>query len=645
MGKQKNENRIESLGLVSRAFGLTPDTFDETTRSIEGVLTTENRVKTFDWNRWDYVDEILLIDGFEYPEQIPLLDSHNRNSVKNQLGSIRNIRKESGRIIGRLFFSKTADAEEALVKAREGHLTDISIGYIPHNVYVEEGAEFTHTDGRKYTGPVNVSTRTEMKEGSLTPIGADVYAKLRSEEKIINENRSLNKGENDMNGEKERTEKPVVETQEKPVERKEDVVIDNTKEIIDLCEIAGTPERALAFIKENADIASVRTALLKKPETAPAQRAKVEVDQTDKTREIMSDVFVLRTLPAEKTGYDKSKIEEVRKSGYFNYRFSDFARVCLANSGVDTSRMDSRKVIDSVTKRSFAGHTSDDFAYALAGGVEKIAAKAFSMADVTWSQWCSIGDVSNYKATSIIDMSGISTVEEIKKGQPAKRATFTDSKETAQLIDVGSEFVIDNQALANDDLDILKVAMRLSMGMASKVNAMAVAQLASTMGDNKALFHTDHKNLGSTAAISDTTISELVTLLGLMKDAKGNVLRVRGKNFLVSATKYATALKYLNPSMLGLADTTANTSVFRGQFNVIMEPEIDNQIATTSYFLMADPLVNDTVMVLFKDGQREPELTEEVSTHGNPLGMSWRITLPVVAKAATWRSMAKNVGA
>lgn len=644
MGKQKGENRIESLGLVSRMFGFTPDTFDEETRSIEGVLTTENRVKTFDWNRRDYVDEILLVDGFEYPEQIPLLDSHNRDSVKNQLGSIRNIKKENGRIVGRLFFSKTADAEDALTKAREGHLTDISIGYVPHNVYVEEGAEFTHTDGRRFVGPVNVSTRTEMKEGSLTPIGADVYAKLRSEATII-ENRSLKKGEKDMNGEKERTEeKPVQIPEVNTVERKESIV-DNTKEIIELCEIAGTPERALAFIKEGKDIAGVRAALLEKPKSEPVQRAKIEVDQTDKTREIMSDVLVLRTLPAEKTGFDKAKIEEVRKSGYFNYRFSDFARVCLANAGVDTARMDSRKVFDHITKRGFAGHTSDDFAYALAGGVEKIAAKAFSMADVTWSQWCSVGDVSNYKATSIIDMSGISAVEEIKKGQPAKRATFADSKETAQLIDVGSEFVIDNQALANDDLDILKVAMRLSMGMASKVNAMAVAQLASTMSDSKALFHTDHKNLGTTGAISDATISELFTLLGLMKDAKGNVLRVKGKNFLVSATKYATALKYLNPILLGLADTTANSSVFRGQFNVIAEPEIDKQIATTSYFLMADPLVNDTVMVLFKDGQREPELTEEVSTHGNPLGMSWRITLPVVAKAATWRSMAKNVGA
>lgn len=644
MGKQKGENRIESLGLVSRMFGFTPDTFDEETRSIEGVLTTENRVKTFDWNRRDYVDEILLVDGFEYPEQIPLLDSHNRDSVKNQLGSIRNIKKENGRIVGRLFFSKTADAEDALTKAREGHLTDISIGYVPHNVYVEEGAEFTHTDGRRFVGPVNVSTRTEMKEGSLTPIGADVYAKLRSEATII-ENRSLKKGEKDMNGEKERTEeKPVQIPEVNTVERKESIV-DNTKEIIELCEIAGTPERALAFIKEGKDIAGVRAALLEKPKSEPVQRAKIEVDQTDKTREIMSDVLVLRTLPAEKTGFDKAKIEEVRKSGYFNYRFSDFARVCLANAGVDTARMDSRKVFDHITKRGFAGHTSDDFAYALAGGVEKIAAKAFSMADVTWSQWCSVGDVSNYKATSIIDMSGISAVEEIKKGQPAKRATFADSKETAQLIDVGSEFVIDNQALANDDLDILKVAMRLSMGMASKVNAMAVAQLASTMSDSKALFHTDHKNLGTTGAISDATISELFTLLGLMKDAKGNVLRVKGKNFLVSATKYATALKYLDPILLGLADTTANSSVFRGQFNVIAEPEIDKQIATTSYFLMADPLVNDTVMVLFKDGQREPELTEEVSTHGNPLGMSWRITLPVVAKAATWRSMAKNVGA
>lgn len=430
------------------------------------------------------------------------------------------------------------------------------------------------------------------------------------------------------------------------VERVAATVIENrndAKEIVELCTLAGCKERAADFIFEGKKIEEVRAAILaSRKENFPAQSATVTVDQKDKTRELIQDIMVARTLPEDKTGLSKERIADLKKSGMFGAMLSTFARACLADAGINASRMSDSQVL---TTRTLVGNTSDDFSYALTGGVEKIAIKAFEMADVTWNQWCSTSDVSNYKTTSLVDMSGVSAIAEIPKGQPAKRVSIKDSAESMKLIDVGAEFVIDNQAIANDDLDVLKVAMRLSMGMSTKINALAVGQLASTMADNKALFHSDHKNLGSTAAISDTTISELVTLLGLMKDSNSNVLRLKGRNFLVSQTKYATALKYLSPLMAGLADSTANTSTFRGMFNVIPEPEIDGQIATTSYFLLPDPNVADTVIIFFKDGQRAPELTEEVSTHGNPLGLSWRITLPVQAKAASYRSMVKNVGA
>lgn len=184
MAKKKIDevSRIEKLGLSLRVFGMTPNTFDEETKSIEGVLSTENPVNTWDWKRYEMVDEILLADSFEYPNQIPLLDSHNRASVKDQLGSVRNIRSENGKLVGRLYFSDTEDVRQTMTKVREGHLTDLSIGFIPHSLYVPEGETYTHTDGRSFKGPVNISKRTELKECSLTPIGADSFAKLRSQD-------------------------------------------------------------------------------------------------------------------------------------------------------------------------------------------------------------------------------------------------------------------------------------------------------------------------------------------------------------------------------------------------------------------------------------------------------------------------------
>lgn len=198
--KEKDAHRLVKLGMSVRNFGVAPNSFDEKTRSVEGVLSTENPVSTWDWKRYEMVDEVLLSDSFSYPSQIPLLDSHNRFSVKDQLGSVRDMRTENNQLVGRFYFATTSDAEDAMKKVREGHLTDLSIGYIPNHKYIAEGETYQHSDGRKFTGPLNLSTITEVKECSLTPIGADSFSKLRSAENsdnvdkynlLIEENRKL----------------------------------------------------------------------------------------------------------------------------------------------------------------------------------------------------------------------------------------------------------------------------------------------------------------------------------------------------------------------------------------------------------------------------------------------------------------------
>jgi hypothetical protein len=154
-------------------------TIDEKGRSVEAVFSTENPVMVFDYETYRVVEEVLLMDGMEFPEQIPFLDSHNRYSVKDQLGSGREIRVDGDKLIGRLYFGKSPDAEAAFSLVREGHITDVSIGYISKGFMVEEGADHNH-NGRIFKGPVKLSTKTRVKEISLTPIGADEMAKIRS---------------------------------------------------------------------------------------------------------------------------------------------------------------------------------------------------------------------------------------------------------------------------------------------------------------------------------------------------------------------------------------------------------------------------------------------------------------------------------
>jgi len=174
-------SRIAENKIIVRAFAVGFSTLDKEKRSIMATLATENPVMIYDWESARYINEILLSDGFEFSEQIPLLDSHSRWSVKDQLGSVREISIQNKELVGRAFFAKTNDANEAFSKVEERHLTDLSIGYITaRSVMVNDGDEYKHADGRIFKGPVKLSLKTIVKECSVTPIGADEMSKFRA---------------------------------------------------------------------------------------------------------------------------------------------------------------------------------------------------------------------------------------------------------------------------------------------------------------------------------------------------------------------------------------------------------------------------------------------------------------------------------
>jgi hypothetical protein len=155
--------------------------------SFNWVLTSEKPTTIFDWDRWELVDEVLVADGMRIPAngQVVLLDSHSRYSVKDVLGHVRNFDEcRAGDYLarsGQVFFADDADSQAARAKVEGGHITDGSVGYVPvpgRSIWVPDG-EQAAIDGRLFEGPVKVTREWILKEFSITPIGADVLAKVR----------------------------------------------------------------------------------------------------------------------------------------------------------------------------------------------------------------------------------------------------------------------------------------------------------------------------------------------------------------------------------------------------------------------------------------------------------------------------------
>ena len=179
--------------------GDVPDTMNESERSVEIVVATEEPVEVFDFERYEVVKEVLIVEGAEMPKsrQVPLLDTHRRFDTANVLGSIRELKKEGAQLVGRAHFSSVADVDAIWTKVREGHLTDFSAGYRPiDSQWVPEGETYDFK-GRSFKGPVRVTKRWRIREGSIVPIGADELAKARAATEGFN---NANKNKTDRGG-------------------------------------------------------------------------------------------------------------------------------------------------------------------------------------------------------------------------------------------------------------------------------------------------------------------------------------------------------------------------------------------------------------------------------------------------------------
>jgi hypothetical protein len=127
MAKKKNTYADRSK-MVMRFVEVRADTF--TDEGVDVVVATDNPVQRMDWARGQVISEILDMGGVEFRSernQLPIVDSHNPSTVRNVLGSVRDLRVVKGELVGRAMFAQDTASQEAYQKVRDGHLTDFSI--------------------------------------------------------------------------------------------------------------------------------------------------------------------------------------------------------------------------------------------------------------------------------------------------------------------------------------------------------------------------------------------------------------------------------------------------------------------------------------------------------------------------------------
>ena len=173
---------LPAAKLVLRMAEVRPETANEETKSVEVVIATENPVERYDANSGQKYYEILLMDGVQFRTErfrLPIVDSHDRSTVRNVLGSVRDIKVEGTQLVGVASFARDRDSQDAYHKLLDGHLTDFSITATPNESTIVRRGETEVIRDQQITGPAEVMTSWTPTDASLVAAGADETSTVR----------------------------------------------------------------------------------------------------------------------------------------------------------------------------------------------------------------------------------------------------------------------------------------------------------------------------------------------------------------------------------------------------------------------------------------------------------------------------------
>ncbi len=657
--RQELERSGLAFGLSARAAGmrLAPESFDPEASSCRFVASTEQAATVWDWERWDFVREVLLVDGLALPESgsVRLLDTHSRYSVKDVLGSATDFQPcRVGDIDGTdcaVSFSSAPEGRDAATKVQEGHITDVSVGYLVTESYWVPEGEKQKINGKEYEGPVKVSTRWELRELSLVPIGADNLAKVRT---LVSGPAAGPVRQSNHEGDKAMNKCPecgkqfegalcacghraVQEVKPAPsattssqmsdvdVRAQVDAGIAAERErvtgINDACAVAGLgPDLARALVESGVSIDQARGRIFEELKTKSAAlgaggRVEVGADDGEKFRAAAVDGLLARGgLRIEKPAAGHNEFRGIA--------LVDIARQCLERAGVNTRGMDKRDL----AARALSPASGSDFPALMSAVAGKHLLAAYSEAVPTWRPFVAIASATDFKDIHGIKLSESPDLEDLDENGEYKTAKFSDKQESYRVVTKGKRVQLTRVMLINDDLRAFTRIPMLFGAAARRMESDAVYGLITSnpvMSDGKTLFHADHNNLegvtANKAPVSSATLSAGRTMMRKQKGMNGATLDITPAFLLAPLEQETDADILLRSAALPVADMSSGVvNPWAGRLTPITDARL-SLVSTKAWYLLGHPNQAPVIEVAYLMGDEQPYIDEEVNFNSDSL--------------------------
>lgn len=655
----KKVNRIKEAAFESpmnwgRALNsqFSSKSINEEKGTIEVIMATDTRtVLAYHWEIGYYYEVLGFENGMVRTQRMetsmPIYDRHNTHSF--DLGKVDNGRVEGNSLVGTMRFDLEDEnglGKRAFGKFSRGFWTTVSIGYSVYKMRYMEDAP----DGK----PIYKVTDWEPYELSTAPIPADIEAKVRTKE-ISQPKIQIEKPN------KTRKMDPEIETPE--VEKKSNE--EHQRALKQAQEKASADERTRVAgimtickehsidedfqrqaIEENLTLDSVREKVLEKKK---ADQTVIKIGKTngfendgERTRAMVTGVMH-RMNPTE------HKLEDNSPARQFNKPLMQLCRdYCVEHNlpvDGDPMQMVKRAMSFGMDRKRGGGLTTSDFPLLFGNLVDAVLRKDYKHLTGEWKKIAFKQNATRINSEEkTLQLGNMTSMKRVLEGGEYKKQAFTEASESFAAYKYGSEFSITLEMIINDDLGAIeRMIAQIPKAKTFTEDTLFWSMLFGnpTMNDGKALFHTDHANLGTPGALTEGKLDELYTLVTSQKGlpnsdgTDGEVLDLKPKYVIVGQSNRGNLNRIMNKQVVPGKSSDAPLDYIQG-----LTPIVTARITDGSYYLTADPDQIEIIRYGGVNGYNEYSVDEIPELRTDEY--LWHIRTFFGVRPVDWRGIAKN---
>lgn len=294
--------------------------------------------------------------------------------------------------------------------------------------------------------------------------------------------------------------------------------------------------------------------------------------------------------------------------------------------------------------------TQSDFANLLETAMHKVLRAAYATQSDTWSRFCGVGSVSDFRTHNWYRLGALSVLETMNEHGEFRSKSIPDAEKTTHSAGTRGNIIgITRQVIVNDDIgfvmrltEMFGRAGKLTIEKAVFTSLLLNSGLGPTQSDGQALFHSNRSNVNASAtAITVAGIeADRAVMRSQMDPSSQEYLDLQPSVLLVPVGKRGDALT-INDAQFDPADSKfQKPNTVRGLFKEVIDTP---RITGTRRYLFADPTINPVFLVSFLEGQREPVLETQDGWRTDGVEMKARLDFGV--DVVDYRGAVTNAGA